>query len=512
MKKLVIYLFVFFLLSLFYMIGATVKDSYTAQEQLVEEVLKNKAIAIFNLIVDMRHWNAQFNGVYVKSDLIQPNPYLEPSFIKSDKNETMVWVNPAFMTRQISDIASQRDGFRLKITSNKLINKHNAPDKDEKKILDYFEQNPNIPYYWESDGKAFRFMGALKTEKACLQCHKKQGYKVGDVRGGVSVIFDTEKEYSQLKEIHKDKEQSLLFLIIAAFGTLLTFFVYQTFKRADEKHISALNLSLEEKVKELDEFNRSLHNKVSEEVKKQREKENLLIQQSKLAALGEMIGNIAHQWRQPISAVSAVMMNIKWTAIAKGVDKTFLDERMEEANAQLEFMSRTIDDFRNFFKPDKEKETFKVEREVRKACNLLEAALQYKAITLHIDAEKNMTAYGYPNEFSQVIFNIVSNAKDILSERNVPSPKINIRLYQNDDMVCCEIGDNGGGIEARYMQKIFEPYFTTKGVNGTGIGLYISREIILKHMKGTIEVKNSSNGAVFIISIPRAKEHEDADV
>ena len=153
----------------------------------------------------MRHWNAQYDGVYVKSEKLEPNQYLNPNSIKSEKGETMVWVNPAFMTRQISDIASLRDGFKLKITSNKLINKNNAPDADEKKILDHFDKNPNIPYWWEIKDNEFKFMGALQTEQACLVCHAKQGYKVGDIRVGISVTFDVTKEFEQLNEINKDK-------------------------------------------------------------------------------------------------------------------------------------------------------------------------------------------------------------------------------------------------------------------------------------------------------------------
>jgi hypothetical protein len=186
----------------------------------------------------MRHWNAQFNGVYVKTEELQPNPYLKPNFIKSEKGETMVWVNPAFMTRMISDIASTREGFTLKITSNKLINKHNAPDEYEKSILDKFDENPEIPYYWNIKGDTFRFVGALKTEPDCLNCHSFQGYKVGDVRGGISVTFDAKKEFSQLEEINKDKEQTIMFLVIAAIGSIITLILYQTMQRRDERKIS----------------------------------------------------------------------------------------------------------------------------------------------------------------------------------------------------------------------------------------------------------------------------------
>lgn len=493
-------------MSLFFIIGYTIKNSYQIQEQLLTDSLKNKAVAIFDLIVDMRHWNAQYDGVYVKSEKLQPNPYLKPNFIKSKNDETLVWVNPAFMTRQISDIASLRDGFKLKITSNKLINRNNAPDVDEKKILDHFDKNPNTPYLWEIKDNEFKFMGALKTEQACLVCHAKQGYKVGDIRGGISVTFDVKKEFEQLKTINKEKEQTIIFLVIAAIGAIITLLIYEYTKRLNEQKISKLNESLEVKVKELDDFNQTLHKKVKIEVEKQREKENLLIQQSKLAALGEMIGNIAHQWRQPISAVSAIMMNIKWTALSQGMDKHFLDERMKEANEQLKYMSQTIDDFRNFFKPNKEKEYFDLKSEIKKAYKILQESLLYSNINLQIFSSNTITVYGYANEFSQVVLNLISNAKDVLLERNIENPRIEIHISQDDKYIFCEIKDNGGGIEEKNIDRIFEPYFTTKEHHGTGIGLYISKEIIQKHMQGTLEVKNIENGANFIISIPVKKD------
>ena len=500
----------FFSLSLFITIGFTIRSSYEIQEELLTNSLKNKAIAIFNLIVDMRHWNAQYEGVYVKSNKLEPNPYLDPGYIKSENGEKLVWVNPAFMTRQISNIASQRDGFKLKITSSKLINKNNAPDEDEKKILEFFDKNPKVPYYWEIKNNNFKFMGALVTEEACLACHAKQGYKVGDIRGGISVSFDVEEEFKKLEKINKDKELNIIFLIIAAIGGILTLIIHQNLKRIDEEKISKLNESLEIKVNELDEFNKTLYKKVEIEVSKQREKENLLIQQSKLAALGEMIGNIAHQWRQPISAVSAIMMNIKWTAISQGVDKKFIDERMIEANEQLKYMSQTIDDFRNFFKPNREKEIFELKENVKKAYKIMHATLENYNINLQVFCKSEIKVYGYANEFSQVVLNLVSNAKDVLIQRKIEKPKIEIHLYHDEKNAYCEIKDNGGGIDSSIIDRIFEPYFTTKESNGTGIGLYISKEIIEKHMQGSLMVKNIEKGVCFVITIPFDKEILDA--
>jgi signal transduction histidine kinase len=494
---------------LFTIIGKTIKDSYTIQEKYHQENLLTKALAIFDLIVDLRHWNAEFGGVYVKSDKLQPNPYLKPGYIKSENNDTLVWINPAFMTRQISDIANQRDGFTLKITSDKLINKKNAPNAYEEKFLAYFLKNPTVPYASEIRGNTFHFMGALKVEQSCLQCHKQQGYKVGDIRGGISVTFDITKENQQLTQISNDKERTTLFLILAALGLLITLFIYHNRRKVDEKKIHNLNKSLEVKVDELDHFNQTLHKKVQDEIAKQRDNENLLIQQSKLAALGEMLGNIAHQWRQPISAVSAIMMNIKWTAIDQGVEKRFLDDRIKEANDQLQYMSQTIDDFRNFFKPNKDKEVFDVFEAINNAYRILKDSLQSHNIQIQFFNKNDLYSYGYPNEFSQVILNILSNAKDVFIERNTKDPKIEIHIVKDDEKIYCNIKDNAGGIKVSIIDKVFDPYFTTKETHGTGIGLYIAKEIIQKHMKGTLQVKNSENGANFIIVLPCVEKEKN---
>lgn len=412
------------------------------------------------------------------------------------------------MTRQISDIASKRDGFRLKITSDNLINKNNAPDENEEKLLKHFLENPTVPYSWRIEKDTFHFMGALKIEESCLKCHSNQGYKIGEIRGGISVTFDISEENMQLKSINNDKRQSIVFLLLASVGFLLTLYLYQRIRQKDEKKIYHLNKRLEGKVKELDNFNKTLHNKVKEEISKQRDNENMLIQQSKLAALGEMMGNIAHQWRQPISAVSAIMMNIKWTAIDQGLDPKFLNDRMKEANEQLSYMSQTIEDFRNFFKPDKDKEVFDIKYETEKAYKILKDTLQSHNIDLQFYTKRDIYSYGYPNEFSQVVLNIISNAKDILIERKTKDKKIEVHIYKDVNNVYCEIYDNAGGIDESISEKIFEPYYTTKDTQGTGIGLYIAKEIIHKHMKGSLRVRNKQLGASFLIILPSIEKEQ----
>ncbi len=216
------------------------------------------------------------------------------------------------------------------------------------------------------------------------------------------------------------------------------------------------------------------------------EQKELLVHQSKLASMGEMLGNIAHQWRQPLSRLGYILMNIE------SKDKEHHHtQKLQEASDQLEFMSQTIDDFRDFFKPDKEKESFSLAYETQKVITLLE--LREVEVELNVIEDTNIL--NYKNEYKQVMLSLLTNAKEVLQERAIPSPKIVITI----DKAKVTVSDNAGGIKEKEMQKIFEPYFTTKQ-QGSGIGLYMSKVIVEKKMGGRIEVKNSTVGAVFSLS------------
>lgn len=217
-------------------------------------------------------------------------------------------------------------------------------------------------------------------------------------------------------------------------------------------------------------------------VEKEEQKE-LLIHQSKLASMGEMLGNIAHQWRQPLTRLGYILMNIE------NKDKEAKHtQKLEEASMQLEFMSQTIDDFRDFYKPDKEKEPFGLVEETEKVISLL----SLKEIDVELKAKEEVTIVNHKNEYKQVILNLLSNAKETLLERDIRSPKIVIEIDKTE----VTISDNAGGIKLDDIQKVFEPYFSTK-VQGLGIGLYMCRVIIEKNMGGKLEVNNSEYGAVF---------------
>jgi len=228
--------------------------------------------------------------------------------------------------------------------------------------------------------------------------------------------------------------------------------------------------------------------------------EKLLIQKSKMAAMGEMIGNIAHQWRQPISQISGLFFDIESAYDYGELDKKFLSARINEADDLVEYMSKTIDDFREFFNPNSKKEAFNLLVNINKTLSIVNSSLKYHNIQVDIKVNEDIQIEGYSSEFSQVLLNIISNSKETALIRNKKCAQIKIYSQVKKDKIIIDIEDNCGGIKDEIMDKIFEPYFTTKYNYGTGVGLYMSKIIIENKMGGKIFAKNIKNtGARFTI-------------
>ena len=244
-------------------------------------------------------------------------------------------------------------------------------------------------------------------------------------------------------------------------------------------------------------------------------KDKLLFQQSKMASMGEMIGNIAHQWRQPLSVISTCASGIKFEKEFNDIKDERLFESLDLIVENTQYLSKTIDDFRNFFKADKIVEDFCVNDSIFKVLKLLKSSIQNHNIQIETFFDGNLIIYGYPNEFLQVLINILNNAKDVLTKQAKNERFINIKTFIENTNYVINIDDNGGGIEESIISKIFEPYFTTKHKSqGTGIGLYMSHQIIVEHMKGELYAKNNEmikdnklyKGSSFIIKLPIHRE------
>jgi len=254
---------------------------------------------------------------------------------------------------------------------------------------------------------------------------------------------------------------------------------------------------------ELKSLNENLEQRVRNEVAKNMEQERLLIQQSRLAAMGEMIGNIAHQWRQPLNALNLLLANIKDSFEYGELDREYLDRTIADGNQLVQRMSTTIDDFRNFFNPNKAIQNFSLNRAISAALSLVSHSFKNHNIAILVEEGEDWQARGFPNEFSQVLLNILSNSKDAILEKQILQGKIEIMLGEKGPIVWVAVRDNGGGIPEAVMARVFEPYFTTKE-KGTGIGLYMSK-MIMEHMHGTISARNVEGGTEFRLELPRAE-------
>lgn len=270
----------------------------------------------------------------------------------------------------------------------------------------------------------------------------------------------------------------------------------------DFTEIQQAEKKLKARQKEIEELNAGLEKRVREELEISRQKDAIMFQQSRLAAMGEMIGMIAHQWRQPLNALGLVLYNVQLDFNQNKLSGDSLNNYITEGTNLTRSMSTTIDDFRNFFKPNKEKEKFNINQSIHSALALVSANLKNDNISVNINEPEEIMAVGFPNEYSQVILNIIHNAKDAIASKRIKNGKISIEITRGNDFAMVKIQDSGGGIDKSIFDKIFIPYFTTKEGKGTGLGLYMSKIIIEDHMGGSLSAQNSGGGVEFKIITP----------
>jgi C4-dicarboxylate-specific signal transduction histidine kinase len=256
------------------------------------------------------------------------------------------------------------------------------------------------------------------------------------------------------------------------------------------------------------QYNKSLRQELNEELEKNRQKDQMLIQSSKLAIMGEMIAMIAHQWKQPLAAQRGFIGAIKFKNKLNKLDNSTLNENLEHIDRLALHMSNTIDDFSNFFKPNKEKNLICLEKALQECIKLISATFEKKGISIHIlvniDLQREVQLEIFDREFKQVVINILNNAKDAIVENGINKGEIIITISEDNKNIVVSINDNGGGIPDNVMPKLFDPYFSTKSKNGTGLGLYMSKIIIDDHLNGELSASNENSGASFHIKLPKA--------
>ena len=254
---------------------------------------------------------------------------------------------------------------------------------------------------------------------------------------------------------------------------------------------------------QLDSLNRTLEDQIAQKLAELRHKDQILIEQGRFASMGEMISNIAHQWRQPLNSLGLTIQDIKVTYDDDALTSEVIDRQVDRAMDVIDFMSQTIDDFRSFFQPQGGKlRDFLVTESIDKSLALLRPSLNSCGITIECSHDDDFDLAMVPGEFCQVLINIVNNAREVLVERKVTNPRISIQSFREDGRAVVAIRDNAGGIEEKVLPRIFDPYFTTKHeAQGTGIGLYMSRMIIEKRMGGSLSVCNNDGWTEFRIAL-----------
>ncbi len=312
-------------------------------------------------------------------------------------------------------------------------------------------------------------------------------FPLGVGKIGLIEAYPSNLEKSKSVEVY----QGLLFNLVISvpFLILIALFFYS----------SIIALHNKEKEKAYEE----LKEQMEEEIKSHQKKTNMLFHQSRLASMGEMISNIAHQWRQPLNTISLVLQNLKLGYALNNLDKQKFDNSMEQIDGSLKYMSETITTFRNYYKTNQEAETFSSKEVIDEAVSVVGNSLEDLGIKTIIDTQINEQIHGYKNELTQVIVNILGNAKEIFEKRNTANPKIIIKTSKpEDEKLLISIEDNGAGISEDIINQIFDPYFTTKHKDqGTGLGLYMSKIIIKDKFKGELKAINIDNGVRFDIEL-----------
>lgn len=252
----------------------------------------------------------------------------------------------------------------------------------------------------------------------------------------------------------------------------------------------------------LEELNRTLEQRIQEEVEKNLEKDRLLIMQGRLATMGQMIGSLAHQWRQPLNFLGLILQDIKLAHEHGVLTPEYLDAGVREGMEVIQRMSRTISDFRTFFQPDREKQRSSVNAMVASAVSLVEAGFRNNAITLQVLTAGEVFVEAYPHEYSLVILILLNNAKDALVERTIKDASVTLRLGTEGPRSVVTIADNAGGIPEGTADRIFDPFSTAaEDGNGSGIALFLAKSLIEQRLSGRLTAKTVEGGTEFEIAV-----------
>ncbi len=407
---------------------------------------------------------------------------------------------------------------RQKNAQNELI-------KEQRSLLSLFDKGDAVLFKWNND--AHWSVAYVSASVSNLFGYDKQAFEEGAVLYAQCVHSDDLSrvidEVTQAVNSGSTFFKHRPYRIISKTGTTHWILDDTVIERLEDGSVSHYigyihDITPEYEAQEaLQQLNASLQDRIYDEVKKSRERDEKIQQHARLAQMGEMLSMIAHQWRQPLGSIAMAIMNIQ-TKVHFDADElketdtretfvAYLSQKSEEIAEYVHFLSTTIDDFRNFFKPDKQKEVISFSEPVRRALHILTPMLEHNEVKLEIDLSNENEVMLYPNEWMQVVINIIKNAEENFIDKEQVDRYIHIRTFESESDHILSIQDNGGGIDKSILPQIFDPYFSTKyEKNGTGLGLYMSKMIIGEHHRGLLEATNEDGGVCFRVFLSKSSQ------
>lgn len=483
-------------------VGLSLQSHLSDIELKSIQVATEGARNMFRMVVLTRNWNASHGGVYVPvTAATQPNLHLVHPHrdVTTTDGLSLTLVNPAFMTRLIGEIARLDTGAVFRLTSLKPIRPENAPDPWEKESLQAFESEIKevVTLVASSDGALLRYMAPLRVEKPCLQCHEQQGYKLGDIRGGISVS----QRYAPIEaaNLTSTRQTTLIhagvFVLIAGLGWWLLEMLRKRW------------LDLTGKMKELETTRGEL------------------VHSEKMASLGRMVAGFAHEINTPVGvAVGAVSQHEE--TLARIETMLTQDEVNEDAlRAELDYLrqggalamsnlrraANLVQSFKrtSIDQTSEQVRSFGMKELIHDVCFTLQHVLKHLPITTHVDCADNFTLQGVPGLLDQLLTNLIMNTVQHAFENGKRAGNIHISARREGPLVHLSFADDGVGITTEQLARVFEPFYTTRRAQGgSGLGLYICYNIITNQLGGTIECQSSpNNGCRFDIRFPEHPAH-----
>jgi signal transduction histidine kinase/ferredoxin-like protein FixX len=360
------------------------------------------------------------------------------------------------------------------------------------------------------DGEKQQALGRFLED--IIQKHNFDYCNYRDLSSNVQIKIPSESELQKIyADMHKVEERDFRNCAACGYNSCryMAIAIYNGLNKVENCHLYQEKELLREHeiLSTMVEETADLNMKLQREIEERKQQEQLLVQNSKLAAMGEMIGMIAHQWRQPLSSISTLAGNLQVFIDLDMYDDKQFGELLDAINNHAQYLSSTINDFRHFFKPDNPQDIALIDDVIGSTLGIIGKSLEYKKIGLVKDYLFTKPILTYPNELMQVFLNIIKNAADVFIDQETADPEIVISGYEENGFQVVEIKDNGGGIPEEIMERIFDPYFSTKGAAlGTGLGLYMSKVIVEEHCGGELLVSNLPKGACFSIKLPVLQE------